>query len=127
MSDECAVGPDGKLRDAKDIVFYHDADDLIPIGAPSSSASAPTSIKDFFPRRSGRQTVPSARATDPNNAENGKRKAAAVLQNPRASARARPAQDDSDDADPGEATDLEDDVGMADVTAPNRSQDGEDF
>ncbi|KAJ7881866.1 hypothetical protein B0H13DRAFT_2344972 [Mycena leptocephala] len=35
--------------------------------------------------------------------------------------------DDSDDADPGEATDLDDDVDMADVTAPNRSQDGEDF
>jgi hypothetical protein len=47
MSDQCAVGPDGKLRDAEDIVFYNDVDDLIPIGAPSSSASAPTSIKDF--------------------------------------------------------------------------------
>ncbi|KAJ7846163.1 hypothetical protein B0H13DRAFT_1907951 [Mycena leptocephala] len=40
MSDECAVGPDGKLRDAKDIVFYHDADDLIPIGA--SAMKRPT-------------------------------------------------------------------------------------
>jgi hypothetical protein len=41
MSDSnCAVGSDGQLKDAADIVWYHDADDKDPI-APSGPSSTP--------------------------------------------------------------------------------------
>jgi hypothetical protein len=35
--DQCAVGPDGKLKDASDIDFFDDPDDDRPISGPSSS------------------------------------------------------------------------------------------
>ncbi|KAG1903706.1 uncharacterized protein F5891DRAFT_906654, partial [Suillus fuscotomentosus] len=38
----CALNPDGSLKDAKDIIFYNDLDDAIPIPTPSSSAQPPT-------------------------------------------------------------------------------------
>jgi hypothetical protein len=39
-SDACALNADGSLKDAKDIVFYNDPDDTIPLCAQSSSESA---------------------------------------------------------------------------------------
>ena len=44
MSD-CAVGPDGKLLDAKDIEWYEDADSSEPINQATSSSAA---IHPFF-------------------------------------------------------------------------------
>ena len=83
MSD-CAVGPDGKLFDAKDIVWFEDADSLEPINhaiTPSSSTAPSTSatIHPFFRGgsahapaavvagacRSGRAIRPSIKITDP--------------------------------------------------------------
>ena len=83
----CAVGPDGKLLDANDIVWFEDAESSEPINdttAPSSSTTASTStaIHPFFhggpapapaavasgARRSGRAIRPSIRITDPDNA-----------------------------------------------------------
>ena len=84
MSD-CAVGPDGKLLDAKDIEWYEDADSSEPINqatTPSvTTASSSAAIHPFFrggpapavvvagARRSGHATRPSNRITDPDNAE----------------------------------------------------------
>ncbi|KAJ7236161.1 hypothetical protein C8J57DRAFT_1530264 [Mycena rebaudengoi] len=111
MSEQCAVGPDGKLLDAKTIVWYNDPDDAQPL------PTAPTStIPSFFgPRRTGRVSVPSARVTDPDNAEKGKRKAAAALPNPRSTARSRSAPSDT------EETEHEEDVHMSDA---NTTEDG---
>ncbi|KAG1816120.1 uncharacterized protein BJ212DRAFT_1481189 [Suillus subaureus] len=43
---QCALNPDGSLKDAKDITFYNDPDDAVPISAPSSaqppSSTTPT-------------------------------------------------------------------------------------
>jgi hypothetical protein len=84
MSD-CAVGPDSKLLDAKDIEWYEDADSSEPINqatAPSvATASSSATIHPFFrggpapavvvagARHSGCATRPSNRITDPDNAE----------------------------------------------------------
>ena len=84
MSDR-AVGPDGKLLDAKDIDWYEDADASEPISqatTPSvTTTSSSAAIHPFFrgvlapavvvagARRSGRATRPSNRITDPDNAE----------------------------------------------------------
>ena len=74
----CAVGPDGKLLDAKDIVWFEDADSSEPINhaatpssampASSSAATAPDAVAAGA-RRSGRAIRPSLRVTDPDNAE----------------------------------------------------------
>src|ERR1700685_1168477 len=84
MSD-CAVGPDGKLLDAKDIEWYEDADSSEPINQVTTpSVTTTSSSAAFHPflrggpapavvvagaRRSGRATRPSNRITDPDNAE----------------------------------------------------------
>jgi hypothetical protein len=75
----CTVGPDGKLLDAKDIVWFEDADSSEPINhttTPSSTTTASTSTANHAPapvvagaRRSGRAIRPSIRVTDPDNAE----------------------------------------------------------
>ncbi|KAG1819094.1 uncharacterized protein BJ212DRAFT_1479210 [Suillus subaureus] len=38
---QCALNPDGSLKDTKDIIFYNDPDDAIPVSTPSS-AQPPT-------------------------------------------------------------------------------------
>ena len=84
MSD-CAVGPDGKLLDTKDIEWYEDADSSEPINQVTTpSVTTTSSSAAFHPflrggpapavvvagaRRSGRATRPSNRITDPDNAE----------------------------------------------------------
>lgn len=83
----CAVGPDGKLLDAKDIKWYEDADSSEPINhttTPSVSvttANSSNTIHPFFrgdpapavvatgSRRSGRAIRPSNRIIDPDNSE----------------------------------------------------------
>jgi len=85
----CAIGPDGKLLDAKDIVWFKDADSSEPINhattplGPSSITTADsfTTIHPFFHGRpapaaivagahcSGHATHPSIRITNPNNTE----------------------------------------------------------
>jgi hypothetical protein len=88
---ECAVGSDSQLLDASEIVFYHDADDTVPISAPDRALTAassrssipstmPTTLDTFFApkrlpavktagaRRSQRVPRPSAKVKDPNNA-----------------------------------------------------------
>ena len=85
----CAVGPDGKLLDAADIVWFEDADSSEPINSattpsgPSSmtASNPPTAIPPLNhgepestvvaagARRSGRATRPSVRIADPDNAE----------------------------------------------------------
>src|ERR1700735_1435855 len=81
----CAFGDDGTLKDAKDIEWFDDADDDVPIPpsrtlTASSSASSVTSLDNFFishpsakkvggKRHSTRICKPSKRTTDPDNAE----------------------------------------------------------
>ena len=81
----CAFGDDGTLKDAKDIKWFDDANDNVPIPpsctlTASSSASSVTSLDNFFishpsakkvggERHSTRIRKPSKRTTDPDNAE----------------------------------------------------------
>ncbi|KAG1721077.1 uncharacterized protein EDB91DRAFT_1064581 [Suillus paluster] len=77
---QCALNPDGSLKDAKDIVFYNDPDDAVPISTPSS-AQPPTDAFSVLlqtgrkpvpltagARRSIRTSKPSARLRDSDNA-----------------------------------------------------------
>ncbi|KAM6489570.1 hypothetical protein JOM56_014989, partial [Amanita muscaria] len=86
-SDQCALGPDGKLLDASEIAWVHDPDDPTPIAPSQQSIAIPVlapkvpSVHPFFhggpapaimvagSRRSGRVSQPSKRVLDPNNAE----------------------------------------------------------
>ena len=84
----CAVGPEGNLKDASEIQWYHDKDDDAPIAtAPPSPASNGVAVPSFFSkngpvniiagsRRSTRSTRPSARILDPENAMNGQKRKA---------------------------------------------------
>lgn len=65
----CAVGPDGKLLDAKDIQWFEDADSSEPINHAATSLSTATANSPATIRRSGRATRPSNKITDPDNAE----------------------------------------------------------
>jgi hypothetical protein len=130
MSD-CAVGPDGKLLDAKDIDWYEDADASEPINqatTPSvTTTSSSAAIHPFFrgvlapavvvagARRSGRATRPSNRITDPDNAEalssatTHKRKASSGMAASRRINR-KVAVDDEGSTDSGEIDDYEPDI-----------------
>src|ERR1700678_758544 len=85
-ADQCAVGTDGKLLDESEIVWYNEADDLVPIAplVPStSSVLKATTLHAFFngastpgpavfvagARRSSRVSKPSKRVLDVNYAE----------------------------------------------------------
>ncbi|KAF5345060.1 hypothetical protein D9758_010453 [Tetrapyrgos nigripes] len=39
-TDQCAMNKDGTLKDATEIVFYHDVDDVTPISGPSNAAAS---------------------------------------------------------------------------------------
>jgi hypothetical protein len=68
--DACALNTDGSLKDAKDIVFYHDPDDTVPLSTPSSAPTL-TGCKPVpviaGSRRSVRTSKPSARLRDTEN------------------------------------------------------------
>jgi hypothetical protein len=69
-SDACALNTDGSLKDAKDIIFYHDPDDTVPLSTPSSAPTL-TGCKPVpviaGSRRSVRTSKPSARLRDTEN------------------------------------------------------------
>ncbi|KIK31967.1 hypothetical protein CY34DRAFT_19402 [Suillus luteus UH-Slu-Lm8-n1] len=69
-SDACALNTDGSLKDAKDIIFYHDPDDTVPLSTPSSAPTL-TGCKPVpviaGSRRSIRTSKPSARLRDTEN------------------------------------------------------------
>jgi hypothetical protein len=78
-SDQCALGPDGNLLDASEIVWQHDPDDPTPLMPPPSPK--PTTLHAFFrggaapalevggSRRSVRVPKPSKRVLDADNVE----------------------------------------------------------
>jgi hypothetical protein len=79
--EQCAIGPDGELLDASDIIFYGDPGDKNPLppvpradASSTHTAGQATQITQFF-RRSARSRKDSSRLTDPNNSESTKRKA----------------------------------------------------
>jgi hypothetical protein len=144
MSD-CAIGPDGKLLDAKDIQWYEDVDSLEPINqaaTPSSmtTASSSATIHPIFrggpapavvvvgARRSGRAVCPSNRITDPDNAETlssntmHKRKASSgTAASHRVNRKVTANSDDEGSTDSNESDDYEPDV----AEHPATTSDGE--
>ncbi|KAG1841094.1 hypothetical protein F4604DRAFT_1690469 [Suillus subluteus] len=61
----CALNVDGSLKDTKDIIFYNDPDDTVPLSAPSSAQPAsststtPTGLDAFSVLlQTGRKPVP---------------------------------------------------------------------
>ena len=86
MSDQCAVAPDGSLKDAADIQWYNDPDDSAPLPSASRSSTGTSplllaqSLDKFWSsrpptkrvsgeRHSSRVRKPSKRTIDPDNAE----------------------------------------------------------
>ena len=128
--DQCALAADGSLLDASAITFYNDPDDDTPL-PDSSATSAPT--HPFFrgslapakitagSRRSARVIRPSARITDPDNAEAsaGTRKRSATVTvsaeaSSRAARRAKLSDGDDggdDDSEHHDEPDIAEDVG----------------
>ena len=79
-SDNCAIGPDGKLLDASKITWFNDPDDAEPMAPASSTSSAvqrqpSVNTLDAFvtrdpppaARRSARAPRPSTKVIDPDN------------------------------------------------------------
>jgi hypothetical protein len=79
-SDNCAVGPDGKLLDASQIVWFKDPDDDEPMAPATTSSTAQrqhqvstTTLDSFVTKappatcRSTRAPRPSTKAIDPDN------------------------------------------------------------
>ena len=112
-SNQCALGPDGKLLDASEIVWVNDPDDLMPIAPiqqagvdttalpPKSSVTHPFFRGDPPPavmiagsRRSARVPRPSKRALDPDNV-----KRPDVSKRPRPSRQKKVVESDSDGHD----------------------------
>ncbi|KAJ6538241.1 hypothetical protein B0H10DRAFT_2245928 [Mycena sp. CBHHK59/15] len=88
--EQCAVGSDGNLLPADQIVFYNDPDDANPLPPIPASTSTPGAgqavpIPNLFCRSARTRTV-SSRLTDPNNVEAPKLKAAEDLDSDGASA-----------------------------------------
>jgi hypothetical protein len=73
----CAVGPDGNLLDASQIIWFNDGDDVTPISGPSLLKASPLprpASRSPSPiiagsRRPRRVVRPSAKARDPDNLE----------------------------------------------------------
>lgn len=80
-SDQCAVGPDGRLKDASEITWHNDPDDEQPLSVPKPAKSTPVLHSLFTSARcSVRAPRPSTKILDPNNvalssSTHGKRKA----------------------------------------------------
>lgn len=97
-SDQCALGPDGKLLHESEIVFYHDRDDDIPISG-ISTGSTPS-------QRPRRHPIPSAKLVDKNNAATPELTSHRTVQTESSIAPKRTAEDanlSADDTDHGSA------------------------
>jgi hypothetical protein len=116
-SDNCAVGPDGNLLNASQIVWYDDPDDDEPMAPAATSSTAQrqisTSTLDSFvtkgpsaTRRSTRAPRPSTKAIDPNNVMALKRKPSNSAAGKRSS-RPRHASPDHEEDGLDEATEPE--------------------
>jgi len=129
--DQCALAADGSYLDAADITFYDDPDDDAPIPKLTASSSTHHPIFQAKNRRSIRNTRPSARITDPDNAEalvnTRKRSATVTASAVEASRTARRAKLTSSESDGGESerdepervetsSGVEDDIVMDDVS-----------
>ena len=118
-SDNCAVGPNGNLLDASQIVWFRDPDDDEPM-APATSSTAQPQVSamtlDSFvtkvpaARRSTRAPRPSTKAIDPDNIMALKRKPSNPAPD-KPSCRPRHASPDHevDEATEPDLTDSEDD------------------
>jgi hypothetical protein len=148
----CAQNSNGTLRDASEIQFYHDVDSAKPLPAASTSLSLTSRpLAPIFttqrplgkvagsrrsPRRSSRQSKPSARVIDPNNAESStlssKRKSAEASTVPRKAPRLSKAAasdsetDGSDNDSDNESTDAPTEV-EADDDEPQEVMDTEEY
>ena len=83
----CAVDTDGNLKDASEIEWHYDKDDVDPMPGPSSSSN-PTTVSSFFSKKPAPTTIiagscwsthtarPSARVLDPENAMNAQKQKA---------------------------------------------------
>ena len=71
MSDY-AVGPNGNLLNASDIVWYNDPDDVAPISTPRGLSNQSPSPKIAGSHRPPRAVRPSIKASDPNNTKSTK-------------------------------------------------------
>jgi hypothetical protein len=70
MTDQCAVGADGNLKDASEIVWHNDPDDECPLPAPGRTTEKSTApVHHFFTgaRHSARAPRPSTKIVDPDN------------------------------------------------------------
>lgn len=74
--DQSAVGADGTLLDAKDITWFHDADDDTPLPSASRTPFQSPAVIVAGSRRSVRVPRPASKLTNPNNVVLGRRKAA---------------------------------------------------
>jgi len=114
----CAVGPDGKLLDPSQIVWYNDADDDEPMAqatTPSTVQPQPqlsaTTLDSFVTkvpppaRRSTRAARPSTKAIDPDNTMAIKRKSSnAPSPNPSCRLRQASPEHNEDEASEPDAT-----------------------
>jgi hypothetical protein len=70
MTDQCAVGTDGNLKDASEIVWHNNPDDECPLPAPGPTTEKSTApVHHFFTgaRRSTRAPRPLTKIVDPDN------------------------------------------------------------
>ena len=83
----CAVDTDGNLKDASEIEWHYDKDDVDPMPGPSSSSN-PTMVSSFFSKKPAPTTIiagshwstctahPSVQVLDPGNAMNAQKQKA---------------------------------------------------
>lgn len=120
-SDNCAVGPDGKLLDQSEIPWYNDPDDDTPMAPATTSRStvqgqpSATTLDSFVvktapaARRSTRAPRPSTKLIDPNNVMTLKRKSSdTALANPPRRLRQASLEREEDRATEPDPTDTED-------------------
>ena len=128
-SDNCAVGPDGKLLNASQIIWYKDPDDDEPMALAATSSTAQCQISTFIldsfitkgppaTHHSTRAPCPSTKAIDPDNVMALKRKPSNTATG-KPSSRPRHASPDheEDEATEPDLIDSEDDNPVDPVTA----------
>jgi len=99
-SEQCALGPDGKMLDASEIVWVNDPDDLMPTApiqqarVDATAGNPPPAVMIAGSRRSARVPRPSKRALDPDNVE-----CLNVSKRPRPSRQKHVIESDSDEND----------------------------